>query len=152
MAIHLLERSLVVPGDVAPVFRFLRQPEHLTTRTPGWIDLTLTWMSDDVIRAGTLIRYRLKWLGMPMIWESVITDFTENEGFADEMVRGPYARWRHWHGFRSVLAGVEINDRVEYALPMGPLGRVVHAAVVRRQLDRIFDHRAKQIAERFGRA
>jgi hypothetical protein len=34
-----------------------------------------------------------------------------------------------------------VRDTVLYDLPLGPLGRVAHAAFVRRDLERIFDFR-----------
>ncbi len=45
-----------------------------------------------------------------------------------------------------------MHDRVEYALPFGPLGRLAHGLAVRRQLEEIFAYRQKTIAEIFGGA
>jgi len=42
-------------------------------------------------------------------------------------------------------------DRVEYTLPLGPLGRLAHLLLVGRQLESIFDFRARTVAEMFGR-
>jgi ligand-binding SRPBCC domain-containing protein len=42
---------------------------------------------------------------------------------------------------------VVIGDSVRYALPLGPLGRLAHAAIVRRDLERIFDYRERVVAE-----
>jgi ligand-binding SRPBCC domain-containing protein len=44
---------------------------------------------------------------------------------------------------------VVIEDRVQYELPLGPLGRIAHALAVRRQLQRIFDYRESAIAGQF---
>jgi ligand-binding SRPBCC domain-containing protein len=41
-------------------------------------------------------------------------------------------------------------DEVQYALPFGVLGRIVHALKVRRDVSRIFDYRCLQIDELFG--
>ena len=38
------------------------------------------------------------------------------------------------------------------ALPLGPLGELAHAAFVRRDLQRIFDYRARAVAERLTSA
>ena len=43
-------------------------------------------------------------------------------------------------------------DRVEYELPLGVLGRLAHRLFVRRQLEGIFRHRARVIAELFPAA
>jgi hypothetical protein len=38
-----------------------------------------------------------------------------------------------------------VHDLVRYALPLGPLGRLAHAAVVGRRLRSIFDYRSARI-------
>jgi len=65
-------------------------------------------------------------------------------------VTGPYARWVHRHSFREVAGGVEMTDDVDYALPFGVLGRLVHWLIVRHQLRAIFDHRTQVITRTFG--
>jgi len=84
-----------------------------------------------------------------MKWESLIAEYVKNERFADEMLRGPYRSWYHTHQFREVPTGVEMIDRVEYELPLGPLGGLAHWLVVRLQLKGIFDYREKRIKEIF---
>jgi hypothetical protein len=41
-------------------------------------------------------------------------------------------------------------DRIEYALPFGPLGRIAHGISVRRDVEKIFDYRWKKVEELFG--
>ena len=66
--------------------------------------------------------------------------------FVDVQLRGPYRRWEHRHTFRAVDGGTQITDEVEYELPFGPLGDLVHRLVVRNQLRHIFDYRAAVLA------
>jgi ligand-binding SRPBCC domain-containing protein len=65
--------------------------------------------------------------------------------------KGPYRRWVHSHRFASEEGGTRMRDRVEYELPFGILGRLAHRLLVRRQLEDIFRHRARVIAELFER-
>ena len=55
-------------------------------------------------------------------------------------------RWEHRHTFRAVDGGTQITDEVEYELPFGPLGDLVHRLVVRNQLRHIFEYRAAVLA------
>jgi ligand-binding SRPBCC domain-containing protein len=66
------------------------------------------------------------------------------------MLEGPYRSWYHLHVFTPVAHGVEMYDRVEYEMPFGPLGSAAHRLLVRRQLDAIFDFRARAVSARFG--
>jgi ligand-binding SRPBCC domain-containing protein len=149
---HVLERTQTVHGEVASVFEFFTNPHNLEALTPPWLHFGVVDASEARVRLGTRIAYRLRWQIFPVRWESLIAEFRENELFADEMLRGPYRRWYHRHVFRPVDGGVEINDRVEYELPFGPIGRLAHAVAVRRQLQAIFDYRRRKVEEIFGAA
>lgn len=150
MILHRLERSLVVPGEVTEVFAFFKDPRNLAYITPPWLNFQVREVSDAVVQDGTVIRYRIRWLGLPMRWVSVIERHQEGMQFADRMLVGPYAHWFHVHTFHPVGGGVEVGDRVEYALPLGALGELAHRIMVRRQLETIFDFRTRALAERFG--
>jgi len=147
---HVLAQRQVVRGGLAEVFSFFKRPENLERLTPPWLNFRILSSSDAEVRQGTRIRYRLRLNGIPLTWESVISRYEENTLFVDEQVRGPYRRWVHVHGFREVPGGIEVSDRVEYALPFGPLGDVAHALIVRRQLGVIFGFRRRTMAEVFG--
>jgi hypothetical protein len=43
-----------------------------------------------------------------------------------------------------------MKDRVEYQLPLGPIGRLANALAVRRELQRIFNFREQAIDGIFG--
>jgi ligand-binding SRPBCC domain-containing protein len=147
---HRLVRTTILPGDVATVFAFFKDPRNLATITPPWLGFRITAATDDRVREGTRIAYRLSLHGIPLRWESRITEYAEQSHFADEQLKGPYARWYHRHVFRAVPGGVEMTDDVTYALPFGLLGRLVHWLVVRHQLRAIFDYRTAVITRRFG--
>ena len=149
---HQLTRTTLLPGRLPDVFAFFKNPRNLETITPLWLGFRIISTSDDAVREGTRIRYRLRLHGIPMAWESRITEYADDSHFADEQIRGPYARWYHRHIFRAVPGGVEMTDAAEYRLPLGVLGRLVHWLVVRRQLRAIFDYRNQVIAKQFGSA
>lgn len=131
--------------DLPEAFGFFKNPHNLGALTPPWLHFRIVSVSDPEIRAGTRIRYRLRLHGIPLSWESVISEYAENARFADRMVSGPYRRWYHTHEFRTVPGGTEMRDRVEYELPFGLLGRLGHF-LVQRQLREIFDYRAEAIS------
>jgi hypothetical protein len=146
---HLLERRQVVSADLEEVFAFFAEPANLEAITPPWLNFEIVSATGARVRVGTELEYRLRWQGMPMSWRSRISEYERNAHFADEMLRGPYARWYHLHLFEARPGGVEMVDRIEYELPLGPLGRLVHRLVVGPQLEAIFDYRRDTIARIF---
>lgn len=150
MSLHQLERRQVVCGDLSHVFGFFQDPRNLEAITPPWLRFEVVSSSDERVRRGSEIEYRLRWQGIPVRWRSCISEYKEGECFADEMVSGPYRSWYHRHLFRPVPGGSEMIDVVEYELPFGPLGRLVHTAIVRAQLEAIFDYREGAISRIFS--
>jgi ligand-binding SRPBCC domain-containing protein len=141
-----LERRTLLGADLAEVFEFFSHPKNLEQLTPSWLRFRIISTTSDPVQVGTRIRYRLRLFGIPFTWESLISECEADQHFVDEQIVGPYARWHHRHSFRAHAAGVEMLDAVEYRLPFGPLGRLVHWLVVRHQLRAIFDYRTSVIA------
>ena len=147
---YVLERSQVVPKSRDEVFPFFADAANLERITPPFLGFKILTPQPIEMKPGTLIDYRIKLQGIPMKWKTLIEEFQPNEKFIDVQLKGPYARWHHTHTFRDVPGGTEVGDRVEYELPLGPLGKVAHAAFVKRQLTTIFDYRAQVMRELFG--
>jgi len=91
---------------------------------------------------GQLICYVVHGLpGIVMNWVTEITHVSEPNYFVDEQRFGPYALWHHQHLFTKVEAGVEMIDEVNYAIPLGFIGRIANSLFVEREVNRIFEHR-----------
>jgi ligand-binding SRPBCC domain-containing protein len=148
--VYVLERRQVVPRSPAEVFPFFAAPENLGRITPSFLGFKILTPLPIDLRAGAVIDYRIKVNGIPMTWRTLIEAYTPNESFVDVQLKGPYKRWHHTHTFKEVPGGTELGDRVEYELPFGPLGRLVHRLVVARQLNTIFEYRAQVMRETFG--
>jgi ligand-binding SRPBCC domain-containing protein len=147
---HQLRRRQVLASDMERVFAFFESPRNLEEITPPWLRFEVVAATDQTVRRGTLIDYRLTWQRLPMRWRTRITEYEPGVSFADEMIRGPYRRWYHRHLFRPVDGGVEMVDIVDFELPFGRLGRWTHDHVVRPQLESIFDYRRDVVSKRFG--
>ncbi len=146
---YRLHRRQMVGGTLPEVFAFFKDPHNLEAITPPWLGFRIDGGADGQMRVGTRIRYRLRLHGIRIGWESRISEYEENCLFADEQLSGPYRRWYHRHLFYPMPGGVVIEDIVDYQLPLGTLGRLMHALLVAPRLRAIFDYRALTIRERF---
>ncbi len=150
MSAHLLEYHQLIPGTIDRVLAFFEDPLNLEKITPPFLHFEVVSASDTRVEQGTEIEYRLRWHLLPMRWKSRISEYEQGVHFADEMLSGPYRHWYHRHHFAQTPQGVEMSDRVEYELPFGVMGEFVHNAIVRRQLESIFDYRREAIARIFA--
>lgn len=142
---YVLERSLTIERPVDEVFAFFAEARNLEAITPTWLGFRVLTGS-VAMREGALIDYGLRLHQLPLRWRTRIAVWDPPRRFVDVQVRGPYSLWEHTHSFVPLGDGVEVRDRVRYALPLGPLGRVAHALFVRRDLERIFAFRAAAVA------
>jgi ligand-binding SRPBCC domain-containing protein len=147
---YVLEREQTVPRPRSEVFAFFSDARNLERLTPSTLRFAILTPQPIAMRAGAVIDYSLKLMGVPFRWRTVIELFEPESRFIDVQASGPYALWRHLHEFVDVPTGTLIRDRVEYELPLGPLGALARRLFVRRQLDHIFDYRRRTITALFG--
>ena len=147
-----LTDRFVVASDAQRTWDFFSRAENLPAITPPWLAFTIRTPGPVEIGQDSLLDYTIRWMGVPVRWRTKIIDWSPPRQFIDLQIRGPYALWHHQHTFREADGGggIECADRVIYKLPLGPGGRLVHAAVVRRQLLDIFRFRRRVIAGRLG--
>jgi ligand-binding SRPBCC domain-containing protein len=131
---------------LARVFRFFEDARNLEKITPPWLNFRIVNPDGIETRKGAEIQYVIRWMGLPIKWKTLISEYDPPRKFIDEQTRGPYSLWRHTHTFEETSAGVLIRDRVDYRLPLGIFGRIAHALLVRRQLHEIFRYRQETIS------
>jgi ligand-binding SRPBCC domain-containing protein len=146
VADHVFETRVWLARPRAEVFAFFAHPGNLARITPPWLGFRLL-TPEPAMAAFTVLDYRIRWLGLPLRWRTLIREYDPPTRFLDVQVRGPYDRWEHRHLFLEEAGGTWVEDRVTYRLPLGPMGRAAHALVVQRQLAAIWAYRRRRIGE-----
>lgn len=149
MKIYTLEREQWVPRPLPAVFDFFSRAENLEQLTPPWMNFHIVTPQPIKMEPGTLIDYKLRVHGIPVKWRTRIEAWTPPHAFVDLQLWGPYRLWHHTHRFRELEGGTLIEDVVRYALPFGAFGRLAHWLQVSRDLESIFEYRAKKVSEFF---
>ena len=131
----------IVPGRAGDVFRWHERPVALLDLTPmrWWIRIE---RQEERLRDGARITFSFGLGPLRARWEARHYGYVHGTQFCDEQVRGPFRVWRHCH--RVVSVGVErslYEDRVEYAVPGGPLAQRLAGPLLRHLLSRLFARR-----------
>jgi len=150
MRVYTLKREQLIRKPIEEVFSFFENAGNLARITPSNLRFNILTPFPIEMKAGTLIDYTIRVLGIGVHWRTLITHYNPPHSFTDEQLKGPYALWHHRHEFFSSSEGTLIRDTVNYALPFGVLGSLVHAIIVKRQLWNIFDHRSSVIRSIFA--
>ena len=158
MADHVLERRLWLPRPRSVVFAFFVDPQNLVRVNPP--ATRFRWLAPPpaTLTTGSVLDFSIRLGGVPVRWRVLVRELDRPYRFVDAQLWGPFGRWEHRHRFveapltegESGPLGTWVEDRVTYRLPLGALGRLVHAAGVGRRIARLFDYREHRLRELLG--
>src|SRR5438552_787550 len=153
MPIYQIERAQVVEMSLTNCWRFFSDPRNLAEITPPSLSLTIKSKMPVEIYPGLYLEYTVwRLLGLALTWLPEIVHVEPSLRFVDGQRFGPYRVWHDEHFFRAVTdRTTEVRDLVTYVPPLGSLGRILNALVIRPQLARIFAYRQERLA-RLGTA
>lgn len=153
MGFYQLHRTQKIPADLNQVWEFISSPENLKRITPENMGFEITSKnSDKEMYPGMIISYQVRpLLNINTRWVTEITHVVPQRFFVDEQRVGPYKMWHHQHHLEEIEGGVLMNDIVSYQPPMGPLGNIANALIIRNKLKEIFDFRTVALEKIFGK-
>ncbi len=140
-----------MPISKKEAWDFLSDPKNLAVITPPHMGFHILSGADRPMFQGQIIQYIVK--PFPLVstkWVTEITHVQKGSYFVDEQRFGPYSLWHHKHFIKEVPDGVEMEDIIDYKLPFGFLGQIMHPLLVKKQLQKIFRFREKKLTEMFG--
>ena len=149
MKVYSLHYKQIVNRPLDDVFDFFSNPENLSKITPKKLDFNIMTPSPIKMINGQLIDYTIRLFGIRIHWRTLITDYNPPNSFIDQQIKGPYLLWHHEHLFKEVEDGVEIVDIIHYTIPLGIIGRFLHWAWIKKDLENIFSYRKNIINEIF---
>lgn len=129
------------PRDV--VFQWHARPGALERATPPWIRARVVSGAGG-LQDGSTVRLRIS--RGPFHFDCVMEhrDYVAGEHFRDVQKSGPFASWQHTHRFLlDGETGCEVEDRIDYALPLGAFGRSFGSPWVAHEIERmiVYGHR-----------
>lgn len=145
---HSCEQFIKAP--LKDVFDFFNRPENLSVITPPKLGFKILTPSPIRMQQGAVIDYTIRLMGLPVRWTTLICDYDPPYRFVDTQLKGPYSMWHHTHAFEEKDGGVLARDEVRYVMPMGPIGALANALLVKRDIEGIFKYREKVIEDKFG--
>jgi len=145
MGIFIKKSRIAAP--VESVFQWHARPGALERLSPPWDPIRVV-ENPGGIQKGARAVLKMKAGPVPYSWAAEHTAYEENRFFRDEQVKGPFSKWIHTHRFEPAGEGAcFLEDKIEYKLPMGPLGRVFLNSFIEKTLGPIFTYRHTITAE-----
>lgn len=151
MGLYQFKRTQVIDRPIDELWDFISSPSNLKRITPDYMGFNIT--SEDIPKkmyAGMIISYIVTPLfGIKTNWVTEITHVKEKEYFVDEQRVGPYKIWHHQHILEETADGILMTDIVSYQPPLGFLGNIANALIIKGKLKEIFDYRTKALIKIF---
>ena len=146
-----IHKKQQLPITVDEAWKFLSNPRNLKIITPSYMSFDIISGAEKPMFAGQIIQYIVTPVfGIKTNWVTEITQVVDKKYFVDEQRFGPYALWHHKHFIKEIEGGVEMEDIIDYKVPFGFIGRMVHPILVKPKLIEIFNYRTQKLIELFG--
>lgn len=151
MKIYTLKAKQNLPIPITEAWDFLSDPRNLKKITPEYMGFDIVSVIDRKMYAGQIIQYIVTPIaGIKSKWVTEITHIKDKQYFVDEQRFGPYALWHHKHFIKEIPGGIEMEDVIDYKIPFGLFGQLIHPYIVKPKLKEIFEYRKKKLEELFG--
>ena len=144
--------SITTRIDASPdvCFDLTRDIDVHIASTAGTSERAVAGVMSGLIGAGERVTWEARHFGIRWRMTSEITAFEPPLYFVDEMVAGPFASFRHFHGFQPDGAGTRMIDIMTYTVPAGWLGKLFDRLVLEPYMRHLLTQRVsvlKAIAE-----
>ena len=113
---------------------------------PPWEHFEVTGRSGSIQNNG-IVKLRTKIGPISMKWVVRHNEYIPEKQFKDTQVKGLFRSFVHTHLFERFGTSCILEDRIEYSLPAGRIGRLTTHRFVDKNLRRIFDYRHRTIRQ-----
>ncbi len=152
MKVYTFHKKQNLPITVDEAWEFLSNPANLKTITPDYMSFDILSGADRPMYAGQIIQYIVTpVMGIKTKWVTEITHVMDKKYFVDAQRFGPYSLWHHKHFINEIDGGVEMEDIIDYKIPLGWLGQLAHPILVKPKLEEIFSYRKTKLEALFGK-
>jgi ligand-binding SRPBCC domain-containing protein len=137
------KHRFIVNCPVERVWEFYTDIKHLEIITLKETDLKIINFTSQNIVQGQEIWCSGKIITKirRTVWHSKIT-FLKPYEYIDEMLAGPFKKWRHLHKFHDIDGKqTEVVDEIEFELPYDIFGKLFFEGYAYKQLHKIFEYR-----------
>lgn len=148
MPLIQLETFICAPVELC--FDLARNIDVHTAAAGETDEHAVAGVTSGMIQMGETVTWEATHFGLRLRLTSKLTAFDRPRMFTDEMQQGAFHHWRHTHRFEARGDGTMMFDEVDFASPLGALGRLVDALMLKNYMTRfLVKHNAyiKRLAE-----
>lgn len=141
--------SIELSRPVGDVFAYLSATKNLVKLAPEDLNLELL-SAPAVLTLGAVLTWKGRRWGISQQIIQEVAELELDKRITIKQTKGPFAKWVHAHQFAATEAGTLLHDKIDFEPPGGMLGLMVNANSILKDLEKLFAHRQKKLAEIFA--
>jgi len=150
VGLHVFRKVSRLPHAAGAVYDWHARRGAFNRLAPPWDAVVLVEHTGG-IEDGARAVLELRIGPVPVTWVAEHRDNLPGRQFTDVQIEGPFARWEHSHRFDPIDEGSsELEDRIEYALPLDSVHSALSHGLVESKLERAFAFRHRVTARDLG--
>lgn len=131
-----------MPVSAEELYAWHARPLAFARLQPPWEEARITKQEGHFGTDGFRITMRTKTLGpLHATWVADAFDFQPGHRFQDRCLSGPFPYWNHTHLMIPGGEASQLEDLIEYRVPLGLPGRLFGGGMVKRRLAAVFKYR-----------
>lgn len=133
----LFSLATTVHAPVQAVFDLARCIDFHLDSMSRYQEKAIAGRTSGHIELGETVTWEAKHCGIRQRLTAQITAMNPPHHFTDEMVRGAFKRFQHRREFQDIPSGTLMLDFIRFESPLGPLGWLFDALVLKQYLRKL---------------
>ncbi len=133
-------RSSLLEHTPNTVYAWHEKPGAFFRLIPPWEDVEVI-APPKGIELGAEVVTKMKIGPIHVNWVGRHDVVEPGKIFCDEMIEGPFSKWRHRHIFENENGQCRLTDSIEYELPLGRVANYLGNSFAKEKLRRLFEYR-----------
>lgn len=142
-----IELHTEINADRNIVFDLSRSIDLHKISTEKTNEEAIAGKTSGLIGMNESVTWRAKHFGIYQKLTSKITEYDRPKYFADEMVKGTFAQFKHEHHFTEANGGTLMIDYFDYKSPFGILGKLADKLFLKKYLTELLTERNRIVKE-----
>jgi ligand-binding SRPBCC domain-containing protein len=128
------------------LFDFLIRPANLVRVSPPELKVKLS-DPPELLELGTVLTVVARRWGFPQRMITQVVQFEAGKMFVEEQRHGPFKKLVHHHLVETDGVVVRMTDRIEFEPPGGPLGLMLSASRIEKEMAELYAYRIQKFKE-----
>ena len=143
----IFEASTTLLCPHGELFDFLIRPANLARVSPPELNLKLSKDAPEILELGSVLVLTTRRWGFLQRFISQVIKFDHGSMFVEEQRHGPFKRMVHYHHVETDGTTVRMVDRIDYEPPGGPLGMMMSADRLHKEMTEMYAYRTQKFKE-----